>query len=646
MVDFVRLQNRIKERLEQDRTIQAVETEGATLEAAVAEASLLLNIPIRRLEYEVTLKGSPGFWGVGQKSWKIRAYKRILTKEEEAAEEDILEDKEIEEEVIEDKDGEAFVQLTREGALLKVTPPSGNGKRVTEAQALDILASRHITDIDRDAVAEVVKESGALYVKVGQFQNLPTMDASLSVSIIEEEMKATIKANAPGYGGYDLSKDAIIRFLQNNRVVYGVSEEVVLGFIDRPVYGQDFLIAEGIPAHNGRDAHLRYNFETDQSKVRLREGPDGRIDFKELNIIQNVVEGQPLARKISPEKGVPGRTVTGRTLPAVDGKDTELPLGQNVHLGDDGETVLANLNGQVIMANGKISVEPVLTVKGNVDLKTGNIMFLGNVFITGNVEDSFSVKATGNIEVNGTVEKAELDAEGDIIVHQGIAGKGAGMVKAGNSIWARFLENAIVDAGNMVVVSDGIINSQVAAHKRILCQGKRATIVGGRLRATEEIAAKIIGNPTSGTETICEVGFDPQSKERLEKLALDKEAAVRELEETQYTVQTLVNIKKQRKTLPEDKEVELQELLSRRQDLIIELENINGETERIQEFLSNLNVRGRVSASQKVYAGVRIIIRDIKEEVRNEYRAATFVLENGLVRATKYEEPEGGGGEE
>ena len=51
-------------------------------------------------------------------------------------------------------------------------------------------------------------------------------------------------------------------------------------------------------------------------------------------------------------------------------------------------------------------------------------MFLGTVFISGNVEDGFSVKASGNIEVKGTVGKSELDAEGDIVVSQGIAGKG------------------------------------------------------------------------------------------------------------------------------------------------------------------------------------------------------------------------------
>ncbi|MDR2181327.1 MAG: FapA family protein, partial [Treponema sp.] len=383
----------------------------------------------------------------------------------------------------------------------------------------------------------------------------------------------------------------------------------------------------------------QYNFETDQTKLRLREGSNGRIDFKDLNIIKNVVENQPLAKKIPPEAGIVGRTVTGKVIPAKNGKDISLPLGKNVHTGDDEATIIADINGQVVLAGGKINVEPVYTVQGDVNLKTGNIIFLGTVIINGNVEDGFSVKAAGNIEVDGTVEKAELDAEGDIIVHQGITGKSTGMIRSGRSIWARFIENAQVEAGNMVVVSDGIINSQVDAFKRIICQGKRASIVGGRLRATEEINAKSLGSPTSGTETICEVGFDPRSKAQLELLAAQKESAEKQLEEIQLNIQTLINIKKQRKSLPEDKEAYLTELMDKRQELMGDLQKNKEETEKIEAFLATLKSRGRISASAKVYPGVKILIRDAKEDVRNEYRAVTFILENGLVRVTKYEEP-------
>jgi hypothetical protein len=298
------------------------------------------------------------------------------------------------------------------------------------------------------------------------------------------------------------------------------------------------------------------------------------------------------------------------------------------------------MNGQVIIAGGKINVEPIYTVDGGVDLKTGNIIFLGTVVIKGNVEDGFSVKAAGNIEVNGTVGRADLDAEGDIIVHQGITGKSSATVKAGRSIWARFIENTKVEAGNMVVVSDGIINSQVDALKRIVCRGKRANIVGGRLRASEEINAKILGSPTSGTETVCEVGIDPKSKFQLETLMAKKAEMEKEFDEIQLNIQTLVNIKKQRKSLPKDREAYLGTLMDRRQILTTDMKINAEEITKVQEFLSAIKARGRVSASVRVYPGVKIIIRDAVNNVHADYRAVTFVLENGLVRVTKYEEPD------
>ena len=192
----------------------------------------------------------------------------------------------------------------------------------------------------------------------------------------------------------------------------------------------------------------------------------------------------------------------------------------------------------------------------------------------------------------------------------------------------------------MVIASDGIINSQVNANNRIICQGKRASIMGGRLRAGEEINAKVLGNPTSGTETICEVGFDPHSKEELERLQGIKFENERQLEDVNRNIQTLINIKKQRKALPEDKETYLQELINSRNTLMDEERETKEEIQRFQIFLSSQKTNGKVSASAKVYPGVKVVIRDVKDEVRTEYKAVTFILENGLIRVSRYEEPD------
>ncbi|MDR1655066.1 MAG: FapA family protein [Treponema sp.] len=640
MVDFVRLQHIVKDQLEQDRTITTVEAGGASLELAVSEAAALLDIPISRLEYEVTEKGFRGILGSGKKEWKIKAYERVYARKEknEAGQEGGDFDFDIA--VNEDYDGQIFVHFSPEGAFLKASPPGGTGRKAAESQAFDALKARQVKDIEEALVKETVKAAEGVYVRVGDFEHRPVNDSMVSVEVSEGEMKAFIIVTPPGPGGCDISAETYLSYLRNNRVLYGVNEDFLRDFADSPEYKTPVLVAEGIRSVDGRDAYIQYNFETDQTKVRLREGSNGRIDFKELNIIQNVVENQPLAKKIPAEMGKVGRTVTGKVIPAKNGKECGLPLGKNVHQGDDGSTIIADINGQVVVVNGKINVEPVYTVNGDVNLKTGNIIFLGTVVINGNVEDGFSVKAAGNIEVNGTVEKAELDAEGDILVHQGITAKSGGLIRAGKSIWARFIENAIVESGNMVVASDGIINSQVDAFKCIICHGKRAHIVGGRLRASEEINAKILGSPTSGTETICEVGFDPKSKQELDEYKGNKEKAEKEVEDIQRNIQTLINIKKQRKSLPEDKEAYLNELMDRRQILIGDIKKAAEGIRRVEEFLNSLKTRGRVSASSKVYPGVKILIRDAKDDVRTEYRAVSFILENGLVRVTRYEEPD------
>ena len=274
------------------------------------------------------------------------------------------------------------------------------------------------------------------------------------------------------------------------------------------------------------------------------------------------------------------------------------------------------------------------------NLKTGNIIFLGTVIVTGNVEDGFFVKAQGNIEVKGSVEMANLEAEGDIIVQKGITGRNVGTVKAGKSVYARFIENTVIEAGNMVIVSDGIINSRVDALKRIVCKGKRATIVGGHLRATEEINAKVIGSAVSGTETICEVGIDPKSKKELDILMVNRATREKEIEQLKLDFQTLNNILQQRKSLPEDKEIHMQELMERHRTLLAEIKEIDENANKIQELINGVKIRGRVSASEKILPGVKIIIRDVVESVKNEYRAVTFILENELIRVTKYEEPD------
>jgi uncharacterized protein (DUF342 family) len=638
MIKFPELQKIIQEQLEADRVIHAVETSGATLDEALNEAATLLNLSISKLEYEIIERGFPGFLGAGKKKWEIRAYKRLSAGRGAIArsmDDDLTQTVAAQ---IVDKDGEFFVHLFDDGVKLKVTQPIGNGKPVGIDAVKQTLKAQNISDIFEDTLMIAVQEARGVYVQIGKFERKMTNDSMVQVNITDQDMKAFITVIPPKPFGCDPSENTIMAVLKANRVVFGFDEQAISDFVDKPTYKTPILVAEGRKAVNGRDAYIQYNFEVDTTKVHIEKKSDGSIDFKDKNMVQNVVKDQPLAKKIPAESGVDGKTVLGTYLPANNGKDNPLPLGSNVHLDADGETILSDINGQVMIVNDKISVEPVLNLPGNVDIKTGNIIFLGTVIINGNVEDGFSVKAEGNIEVKGTIGKAEIEAEGDIKAYKGITGRNGGLVKAGKRVYASFIENAIVEAGDSVIVSDGIINSQVSAYRRIVCQGKRANIVGGHLKAAEEIYAKVIGSAISGTATTCEAGFNPTMKAELDQLIEKKVALDRSLNEIKLNLETLSKLKKLMNELPEDKNASMIDLLTKRHLLTEENTALVEAIQKKQEEMTEAAGQARIAVSERILPGVKIILRDQAETIKAEQKKVVFVLENDKIHPQRYEE--------
>jgi uncharacterized protein (DUF342 family) len=636
LVDFAVLQAAVKERLEIDSAVQCVETEGPTLEAAISEAATLLAIPLRHIEYEL-LEKSTSFFGIGKDLCKIRANRRSgFVSKDEFENDEMAKETEIQEFVEDDVDGEVYIQCRRDGVYMKISPAEGEGIEADRSMALRALKNRGITDFDSTVIDHLLHRPGIDYVRVANFQHIIVNDAVVAVEINEDETSAFIRVKEPGFGGCDLTYEDYVKVLNHNGVVVGINEEFLRKFADKPFYKEKVCVATAKKPVDGEDSYLEYFFETEPGRVKLSETIEGKVNFKELNIIQNVLKNETLAKLHPAEKGEAGFTVTGMPLPARDGKNVPVTLGKNVRFSEDGLTILADINGQVVMTNGKINVEAVYTIDGPVNLKTGNIIFLGNVVVNGNVAEGFSIKASGNIEVHGLVDKASLTAEGDIIVRQGINGKKGETINAGHSIWAKFIENAEINAGDMVVVSDGILNSNIAADKRIVCQGKRAAIIGGRLRAAEEICAKSFGSSSGNTETICEVGLDPSKKANLDELVAKRDSLTADFENINTNLQTLTNIRQQRKSLPEYKEQFFAELTESHKNISGELEKINNEITELSSALRDLTALGRVSASSQFYPGVVIKIRDFKYTVNTIYKASTFVLENGVIRAVSY----------
>ncbi|GAB1457281.1 hypothetical protein MASR2M48_25890 [Spirochaetota bacterium] len=120
-------------------------------------------------------------------------------------------------------------------------------------------------------------------------------------------------------------------------------------------------------------------------------------------------------------------------------------------------------------------------------------------------------------------------------------------------------------AGENVIVTTSIINSDVTARSVVCSVGeKHAAIIGGRYRACEEINAKSIGSPAGGTGQLLEAGSDPKSKAKLDELDVKLKTFQRQIDELDKNINTLNETKRQRKTLPEDRQAVLDELIHKR----------------------------------------------------------------------------------
>lgn len=634
----------MKKQAEEDRKRRNIQVTGISLDDALNQASLELGLPVHKIDYEVLEKGQKGVLGINRKNWMLVCYpaakKVVLSADELVSDDDFISVSQEEDEAAAVVDGDFSLRLAPDGAYIKVTAPRNGGHPVRVDDVLEALNSRAVHEINNNLLQEVCSRGDGIPVKVGDYIYNPASDPLIRIEVTEDELECAITATPPGPGGADLNAADISAFLTTNGIEYGMDQEALQHFEDYPQYGIRTVVARGDKPVNGADARIIYNFDTDP-KGKVKINPDGTVDFKELNKIQNVVKGQPLAKKIPPQPGKDGRTVYGRYLPAKDGRDVEIGLGKNVTIADGGNTVIASVAGQVLLIKGKITVETVLVIPGNVDATTGNVSGLGTVVVKGNVEDGFTVKAQGNIEVLGYVARANLSAGGDIIVKKGInGGEGGelGHILAGNSLWASFVQNATVESGDLVVVSDGIVNAKITAKRKVLCKGKRSRIVGGHIKASEEINAMTFGSD-GGVETILEVGFDPRTKEELDELEKNLEALDGELADVDRNIQGILKQKKRmRDKLTREKELVFNELREKHNTLLARVKEVTAEITKRKEYLDSLIRTGKVSASKSVNAGVKIHIRDAVYEVNNPYDSpVTFLLDNGFIKTTSYE---------
>ena len=523
--------------------------------------------------------------------------------------------------------------------------PLKAGVGVTEATILELIAKSEYTKLQantaniKNAIAELNDVLKTLQDnQAGReitYQILERIDASISISIDDDEMGATAEITA-AQGGKNLSAKAILEASQKAGVKKGFSKEELvklahLAAKEEPMSQVTLQIATGKLAVNGKDAIIKPLVESAQSRIlRPKKREDGSVDMRDLGDIICVKVGDPIAEKVPLTSGKQGYTVTATPLVPEPGNDVSLVSGEGTAISSKNENVLVSQKVGLpkIIPNG-MEVDEIYKIK-DVNVASGNINFTGSVVIEGDVNEGMKVIASGDVTIGGFVESAMIEAGGDVTISGGIIGRKHDIektkitdinmsvsVNAKGSLYAKYCQYAQISSGKDIRIENQLLHSLINVNGRLKVgteEKSNGTLIGGFVKAGTNVSAGIVG-ATAGSNTV--ISFDNKITKLKEQL---QEIEVRLKFDKDKTTELKVASDKLKK-LPKNKlnPDMLAKVISTYQFHANRMGEILNEKEKQESTIQSYMESVCIEATEKLYHGVQIIVGDFNDRSRREY---------------------------
>lgn len=416
-------------------------------------------------------------------------------------------------------------------------PP--DAEALAAALAAQGLAEARIDPAARDAFLSGCQEGAAEQAPIGMCR-----PGRLEITVAANHQSAWLSLEPPD-GGKPVDEAQLRAALAGQGIVYGLLEAEMREALASGRCRQ-LLIAQGRAPEAGEPARF-------ESLLRHAGTSDERspIDFRELGSLVVVDPGTPLMRRIPPRRGRDGTDILGVAIPAPAVPDLPFDIGPGTARSpQDPELLIATQSGLPSLAPRGVSVNPKVEVQ-DVDLASGNIQFDGTVHVRGDVRAGMLIKVTGDVLIDGTLEAAEVEAGGHVMVQGGIIGRAerseAGLqtarVRAKGHVQARFIEHAQIEAGGSVQAATGLRDAEVHAGDEVLVG---AGLVGGHIAALRRVHAVVLGAPW-GDQTQVQVGVDPFLNAQIKELAHERQRRGDE----QHKLQQVMNHLSQPETRPD-----------------------------------------------------------------------------------------------
>lgn len=466
----------------------------------------------------------------------------------------------------------------------------------------DILVeSKALTENQRNAILKTQKRFETAISVEQKSPDVPDVkersktDAEFNLTVSEDKLNAFISINGKGSGTITL--DTLRNFLQVKGIAYGIVDDAQIAEYLKKVDGrkEPLKIAEGRPPESGKNADIKYCFQTDPLKVgAIKKG--GVIDFKDRGDIPHVKEGDVLVEKIPVIEGRLGTDVYGSPIPPKKSYDTKLKHGKGTKISDDRLKIIAKIEGiPEISAIGKVYVSPQLKISGDIGLKTGHVDFEGKIEVSQAIQNGFRV--TGTSLTAKEILKAEIDMTGDIVVYGGIMGA---TIKTGGNIRARYIRDSRIEAYGDVVVEKELIDSKVDTSGA--CIVNNGPILSSTVAAKKGIAAITIGSEISNPCKLM-VGVDEIIKNEIDTI---KETQALKIEALKQLRSRLEEIKDEPKKI----EKQIAEMAQVQDKIMVRKRNI-------QKQMKDLEESGDKSRLKDAEAELNLLDTEMKKGEKN-----------------------------
>jgi uncharacterized protein (DUF342 family) len=219
-----------------------------------------------------------------------------------------------------------------------------------------------------------------------------------------------------------ITKETLLAFIREEGINTGIDDKKLDEICATNVQGK-YLVASGKEAVEPVDEEVEFFFDADtEIEINLEQDDSGDIDYRNATNYLAVKPGQMIA-KIKPGKeGENGVSVFGDEVVVRKPKIITVLQNTSIFYEEEENIIRATKSGRPThtMKDGNL----IITIYDKLDLnevnmKTGNVKFKGDVEISGSVNETMEVVAKENVSVKENVSFATVFAGNNVTVKQG-----------------------------------------------------------------------------------------------------------------------------------------------------------------------------------------------------------------------------------